>query len=259
VQRFRCLECRKSFSRATFHPCFRQHKRQFNTKLEKFLSSGLSQRRLAMLFHLSRTTVAKKFCFLGEKDRKDVREQNIVASKVVLFQFDDLETFEHSRYKPLAVLLVVEEGTRRIIDFEVSQMAPKGRYRLFALKKYGPRKDKRKEGRRRLFERIKPFIHPQAVIKSDENPHYVGDVRTFFPEAQHKRYKGQRGSMTGQGELKKVRFDPIFSLNHTCAMLRGNINRLFRKTWCTTKVAQRLEYHLAIYAKFHNTFLIDSG
>jgi hypothetical protein len=58
--------------------------------------------------------------------------------------------------------------------------------------------------------------------------------------------------LTGQGELKVGGFDPIFSLNHTCAMLRANINRLFRKTWCTTKKMEMLEHHLAIYALYHN-------
>ena len=58
--------------------------------------------------------------------------------------------------------------------------------------------------------------------------------------------------MTGQGELKKVVYDPIFSLNHTCAMLRANINRLVRKTWCTTKKPERLAMHITLYALYHN-------
>ena len=64
--------------------------------------------------------------------------------------------------------------------------------------------------------------------------------------------------MTGQGELKKLRFDPLFSLNHTCAMLRANINRLFRRTWCTTKKAACLKRHVAVYVRFHNTVLLKA-
>jgi len=40
-------------------------------------------------------------------------------------------------------------------------------------------------------------------------------------EATHRTVKGRRGSIAGQGELKKIGFDPLFSLNHTCAMLRA--------------------------------------
>jgi hypothetical protein len=56
----------------------------------------------------------------------------------------------------------------------------------------------------------------------------------------------------GQGELKSGGFDPLFSFNHTAAMLRANINRLVRKTWCTTKRIDRLEAHIALYVQFHN-------
>jgi hypothetical protein len=62
--------------------------------------------------------------------------------------------------------------------------------------------------------------------------------------------------VVGQGELKKVGRDPLFSLNHTCAMLRANLNRLFRRTWCTTKRIDRLEAHLWIYVRFHNEVLL---
>ena len=46
---------------------------------------------------------------------------------------------------------------------------------------------------------------------------------------------GATAPASGQGELKKAGKDPLFCINHTFAMLRANINRLIRKTWCTTK------------------------
>jgi hypothetical protein len=42
-------------------------------------------------------------------------------------------------------------------------------------------------------------------------------------------------------------------------MLRANVNRLFRRTWCTTKKAQALVHHLAIYADYHNSVLTDQA
>jgi hypothetical protein len=38
-------------------------------------------------------------------------------------------------------------------------------------------------------------------------------------------------------------------------MLRANLNRLFRKTWCTTKNKQGLIDHLSLYVEFHNRVL----
>jgi hypothetical protein len=40
-------------------------------------------------------------------------------------------------------------------------------------------------------------------------------------------------------------------------MLRANINRLFRRTWCTTKKKEGLMQHLAVYMDFHNRILLQ--
>jgi len=256
IQRFRCRRCRRSFSTATFHPCYRQKKRQFNDRVRKYLCSGVSGRRLAKLLNLNRKTVARKLGYLGVQAMLRIEARNQTMQQATMVEFDDLETFEHSKCKPLSVTLAVEHKTRRILGFEVSQMPAKGKLSRLALKKYGPRKDERAGARERLFQKIKPLIHDEALIKSDENPHYISPVRRHFPNATHERHKGQRGSIVGQGELKKVRFDPLFSLNHTCAMLRANVNRLFRRTWCTTKLPERLSLHLAMYVDFHNELLI---
>ena len=245
------------FSAASHHPCFRQHKRQLNHKLSGFLCSLGSQRRAAKELHLSRTTVARKLVFLGQQALLELADMNQRLPQVNTMEFDDLETFEHTKCKPLSVTMAVEFKTRRILDFEVSSMPAKGLLVRKALKKYGPRKDERAFRRKALFARLRPMIHPQALIKSDESPHYPVDVKVYFPLAVHERHPGRRSSSTGQGELKKGGFDPLFCLNQTYGMLRANINRLIRKTWCTTKLQEKLRLHLAMYAVYHNKKLLD--
>jgi hypothetical protein len=167
-------------------------------------------------------------------------------------QFDDLETHEHTKCKPLSVALAVDAKTRKILGFQVSRMPAKGRLSKISLKKYSPRPDERARGWRDLLSSLKSYVTQTATITTDDNPHYPKMVQLHFPKAIHVRVKGGRGSSTGQGELKKLKFDPLFSLNHTCAMLRANLNRLFRKTWCTTKTIKGLIDHLSIYVAFHN-------
>jgi transposase-like protein len=252
IQRFRCRTCQKSFSQATFNKCYLQNKRHKNGPIRRLFSSGVSLRRSALLLGVNRTTVARKLKFLGNQARLNLRSFNAQCAKAEVIEFDDLETFEHTKCKPLSITLAVESKTRRILGFSVSQMPAKGHLAKMARRKYGFRKDYRTQGRRALFLKLRPLIKKCCVIKSDSNPHYVNDVREFFPNSSHVTYFGQRGAVSGQGELKKIRFDPLFSLNHTCAMFRANVNRLFRKTWCTTKRPDRLSDHLAIYANFHN-------
>src|SRR5690606_21300913 len=160
----------------------------------------------------------------------------------------------HTKCKPISITLAVEFKTRRILGLEVSRMPAKGLL-VQRARKYGLRRDERRRGRRRLFKKLQSLVTKDVAIKSDSNPHYPEDVERFFPKAVHRRFLGKRGAITGQGELKKVRFDPLFSLNHTCAKFRADVNRLFRRTWCTTKRIERFYEHLILYAAYHNEHL----
>ncbi len=259
VQRFYCQRCERSFSRSTRRPAYPQKKRHFNDRLRKLLCSGVSLRRAAKLLHLSRTTIARKLIYLGQLSRNELIATNLLNEKCLNVEFDDQETSEHTKCKPLSITRAVESKSRRILGFEISQFQAKGHLARIALKKYGPRIDTRALGRKRLFETLKLLVSETATFRSDQNPHYPADLKKYFPNASHISFKGARGSIVGQGELKKIRFDPLFSLNHTCAMTRANMNRLFRRTWCTTKLPERLADHFAIYAVYHNEMLKISG
>ena len=254
--RYKCNHCRFSFSEATFHRCYRQKKRRLNPRIFELLCSATSQRRIAKLLKISRTTVTRKFIFLSEVAKMENFKDLAKLKPVTELQFDDLETIEHTKCKPLSVALAVEKHSRKILGFTVSQMPAKGHLAKLARKKYGKRKDDRPRGWDELFFHISPRISKNAVIESDQSPHYPGFVKKYCPHAQHLTTPGQRGCVAGQGELKKVAFDPLFSINHTFAMCRANINRLLRRTWCTTKRPDRLVAHLDLYVNFHNRRLL---
>ena len=259
VKRWWCKRCKLHFSSSTFHQTYRQHKRRVNPQIYNLLSSGVSMRRTALLLHIHRITVARKLAFLSRLAKK--RQAHFLGSipKVRQVQFDDLLTLEHTKCKPLAISLAVEESTRRILGFQVSRIPASGPLAALSRRKYGIRSNERPQGLRRMFEEVSGYLQLGAAFRSDEDPLYAAILRKRFPGAEHQRHPGGRGCVTGQGELKKLRFDPLFSLNHTCAMLRANINRLFRRTWCTTKKVERLEQHLWVYMDFHNRVLLPGG
>jgi hypothetical protein len=137
-------------------------------------------------------------------------------------------------------------------------MPAKGHLAAIARRKYGFRPDQRAQGWDALFRSLRPVVCPDAEFLSDQNPHYPEFLRRHFPNANHRTVKGRRGCVAGQGELKKGGFDPLFSLNHTCAMLRANLSRLIRRTWCTTKTQQGLIDHLSLYVRYHNRVLTSA-
>ena len=256
LQRYRCKNCRITFSDASFHPCYKQKKRHLNQPIFSFFASGNSQRRLARLLKVNRKTITRKFIFMGLAAHAFLAAARDSYPPATEIEFDDLETFEHSKLKPLSVVMAVESNTRRILGFRVAQMPAKGLLVKKSLQKYGKRIDERGYFRQALFNEIQPHVALGAVIKSDENPHYQKHVRQYFPHSPHVAFKGRRGCVVGQGELKAGGFDPIFSLNHSFAMFRANINRLFRRSWNTTKKKEHLAIAIAIYALYHNLELI---
>jgi hypothetical protein len=252
--------CGCYFSEATFSERYYQKARRITEPLRKLMVSGVSQRRAAKLLRVDRKTVVRRFRFLAEQARVEhaLWVKQYEQKPLEELQFDDLETAEHTKCKPLSVTLAIEPKQRKILHFEVSRMPAKGTLAHVARQKYGPRKDERPEAWDAFMRKLKPYVTPTATFQSDENPHYPAHLRRHHPQAKHRTVKGARGAIAGQGELKKLKFDPLFSLNHTCAMLRANLNRLFRKTWCVSKTVQGLIDHLSIYIVYHNLKLTPS-
>ena len=255
IQRFFCHQCSRSFSLATFDPAYRQNKRRINTPLERLLCSGVSMRRSAFILGVQRKTIARKLRFLALRAKNNHAKFLRSLPPVLDFQFDDLITIEHTKCKPLSVTLAVEKTNRKILALHVSSMPATGHLAAISRKKYGLRADDRLQGIETVLRKVAAISSPQTKITSDEHPFYPLKVKTFFPQGLYTRVKGKRGCVAGQGELKKVKHDPLFSLNHTCAMFRANVNRLFRRTWCTTKCPKALLDHLIIYMHFHNAYL----
>jgi len=88
----------------------------------------------------------RKLQFMGNQCARKNAELHQNREKAQVIVFDELETFEHTRCKPLAVAVAIENETRRILGFKVSTMPAKGRLAQISRKKYGKRKDKDRRG-----------------------------------------------------------------------------------------------------------------
>ena len=261
LQCYLCKCCGKRFSEATTDSAFKQIKRQLNEPLAILLGSGVTMRRSAILLRTNRKTVARKLRYLGELLTRKNQEFVEKHAPIAAVQFDEMETFEHTKCKPVSIALAVEAGSRLILGAEVAVMPAKGRLAKISVKKYGKRPNERRAGLRRLFGGIAPLLAKEVLLESDLCPLYNTIPDQIVKSApgisvEHCQHKGVRGCSTGQGELKKLGDDPLFSLNMTAAMFRANISRLFRRTWNTTKKIACLLDHIRIFAYFHNVVLL---
>lgn len=260
IQRFKCIGCGRRFSKATFDLECHQKKRRVNFPLLKLLSSGVSQRRSALILRVNPKTIARKLSFLAIKygGLNQRWLDSLEKESIEHLQLDDLITTEHTKLKPLSVSAIIDPKTRKIFVVEVARIPAFGNLAALSRRKYGYRENQHPEAFKRAVHRVLPLLAKDALIESDEHHLYQKVIKKLLPTAEHLAYKGGRGAVTGQGELKKLKFDPLFGINHTYAMFRANINRLFRKTWCTTKRVDKLKEHLEVYIWYHNNVLINN-
>lgn len=254
--RYFCKGCRRTFSDATTDPCYRQKKRSLNLPLFETLCSAVSMRQTARLFRINRKMVSRRLRFFGEQGKLELSRQ--LEDRIRLHgefpeaQFDEMETFEHSKLKPVSIPLIVAHPWRLILAVDAGSMPAKGMLAAKALKKYGKRRNDRGPMLEKLLLRARPYLTENPKLLSDSHPMYPKAVRKCLPASEHQTVLSRAACVVGQGELKRGGFDPLFTLNHTAAMYRAHVSRLLRRTWNTTKKLQPLRDHLILYAVAHN-------
>ena len=160
--------------------------------------------------------------------------------------------------KPLTISIAVDANRRTLLSAKVGRIPAFGLLADRSRAKYGRRESDHHKTLKAMFEEMSATVASDALVQSDEHPRYPAFVKRYLPGREHRRHPGGRAAVAGQGELKKKNFDPIFILNHTCASMRANMNRLIRKTWCTTKKAERLQMHVDIFIDFYNRLYLPT-
>jgi hypothetical protein len=247
VPRYRCRACKKTFSSRQSDATAGQHKPHVNEQLAKLLSSGVTQRRAAKLLGIDKVTVARKFVWLAERARQ--AHAAALADgrlKTGYVQFDEMETFEHSKLKPLSIALAVRHKTGEIIGARVAVMNCHGKTAALSQKIYGLRADTRRFACKDVMECVKLVAKPKITIASDQKTAYATYILAALPHATHRAHLGRAKARNAH--------DPLFRLNHTAAKIRADLSRMARRTWSTTKRAERLQDHLDIYIAYNNGY-----
>ena len=135
IPRYRCQECRRSFSTRTLSTTFRQKRPDLNRSIYLSLVSGTSLRRTAQNLECSYLTVCRKFLWLAKRAKELHLSQKFYAEEI---QFDEMESIEHTKLKPLTICLAVTSDYR-ILGVKVGKIPAKGHLAAISRKKYGPR------------------------------------------------------------------------------------------------------------------------
>ena len=212
--------------------------------------SGSTQRRSAKLLGCSKNTVAYKLIWLS---KFRITERNSTSKH---WQFDEMETIEHTKLKPLTIPIIVNEHYE-ILGISVGRIRAKGHLSVISKKKYGFREDEREKVITELFKELADRIStPPKTITTDSHPLYNKLIKKFFPETKHIQVNSGELISKKKEQMylstRKRIYDPLFVVNHRCAMLRADIRRLTRRSWCTTKKTENLSAMLKLYQIYNN-------
>ena len=212
-------------------------------------------RQTAKNLHVAYMTIYNKFLWLSEKASEFHSLQKFTCKEL---QFDETESIEHTKLKPLSIAVAVTESYQ-ILGIKVGSIPAKGRLAEISYKKYGPRINESSLKVKALLEEIQSqLLFNPVVIKSDQKPSYKNIVKKVFPKILYEQHlsrgnKEKRREMKYHKQEKKI-FDPLFALNQRCAKFRDHIKRMARRSWCTTKRKDHLEKHFMLYIARNNDY-----
>ena len=255
VPRYKCKYCGRYFSSHTSRETYRQHKPHINEAAFKLLASAVTMRRAAKILGVAKLTIERKFHYLAARSLAAHTEfLNSGAIKTSYVQFDEMETYEHTKCKPLSVALAIRpkknpEKTPFIIDISVAKMRCKGKLAGISKKKYPEwNEDNREECCKEVMQAVRKVAKPDITIASDAKKAYPNIIKSVLPNAKIEQYPSR---------AKAREFDPLFMLNHTAARIRADLSRMRRRTWACTKKWENLLSHLYIYIAWNNGYKIS--
>ena len=252
MARYRCRDCGRGFSSRTLKSTYRQHRPDLNEVVLHLYASGMSQRRMAIVLGVDRKTIVRKFLFaatLARAEHTRRLERGLLKTRHV--QFDEMETFEHTRLKPVAVAIAVRAKTGEVIDIQCSSMAYKGPLAAKAFAKYGPRRDDTRIGCMKVLQSVRKCLEPEQRITTDRHPRYPALIAKCVPTSRH-----HATCRTYEKTDRRNKNDELFTVNYTAAKIRNDLSRMGRRTWITTKKIERLQAHLDLYIAWVNGYCL---
>jgi hypothetical protein len=76
---------------------------------------------------------------------------------------------------------------------------------------------------------------------------------SYVAKALPKRLSPRVKAQAARGGVGRD-FDPLFRLNHNCAVIRSDLACMARRTWATTKKRGRLQDRLDLFIAVHNGY-----
>ena len=242
IRQYQCKVCKTRFSVNSLKDTFLQKKPQLNDMIMNLYCEGNTLRGIARILKVNYQTVVKKWRFMAEKARirhEVALKQGEITTKYI--QFDEMQTFEHTKEKPLGIELSIRPKTGQILSAKVCRI-PITALTIAKSKavEYNKKTDRKEAFYRMIAETKECLDKGHSVLSCDGNREAVYMAKLMCPKSLIETHVNDYAGM--------------WRLNHTCAKLRHHLSRLTRKTWATTKDRKYLQMHLDLFIAYQNKY-----
>jgi transposase-like protein len=242
IRRYQCKDCNVTFTINTDKNTYLQKRPDLNKQIYLHYCEGNTLHGIARLLGITYKTVVRKFKFMAHIARelhlKNIEEKNIITTYV---QFDEMESFEITKTRPLGIELAIRPKTCEILSAKVCRIPMKAHSVPYEEKQeYRVITNQEQCITEMLLETAKCLNENTSTLACDGDSSNIRLAKEICTESNVVSY------VRGYNELWK--------LNHVCAKLRHHISRLTRKTWATTKKMERLQMHLDLFIAYQNGY-----
>lgn len=250
-QRFRCLDCNRTFSASFFCLYFRQKVWGFNEFIFKWHGKGVSLRELAREIHHSENMLRgrkKRMAQWSLLRHAKLTEDLKIEEPIV---YDGLENFSFSQYDPNNINHAVGKHTLFTYDFNFCPLNRKGRMSPYQVKKkrdleakHGPYpRNAIRTTTKELFERMSNRAQNLCIF-SDKHFQYNRVVRWDLAAKKIEHIKVS-------SKIHRNYQNPLFAVNNIDLMTRQNLAAFKRETISFSKhsVAMMESYVLYIVSR----------
>jgi transposase-like protein len=257
VARFRCLHCRRRFSRRTFAPTYWLRRPELLVPIAELSVAGSGLRQIGRTLGVSHTTVARHLARAGRHCLLFQAQLTRGRPLPEPIAFDGFETFEYSQFFPFHLNLAAGQQSWFLYHFTDSPLRRKGRMtpaqreRRRELEHCFGRPDP-KAVETGIVELLLPLLRAPASaairLHSDAHPAYRRALRRLRRECPQLRLEHRRTPSTDP----RTRAHPLFAVNLADLLLRHCGANHRRETIAFSKRRQAAIERMAVFTVWRN-------
>jgi transposase-like protein len=262
VQRFRCLDCRRSFSTQTFHIDFYAKRRVSYRKLERLGSASMSVRALSRELKCSCASVINRYDRLARQELAAHAQLRPQASRYEAVCIDGFVGFDRSQYFPNNITISIAADSRYVLSLTHATLRRSGRMR--------ERQKRRREELYRGFEFESGSIERSFAELLDElardRPPRRNEPLVIITDEKHEyqRALAAHPLFRAQDEVHRVAhirvssklprtwLNPLFASNYLDREIRKDQAAHRRESACFSRSAANCLSRLTCYLGWHN-------